>query len=204
MQKLTIVDLDHARSLLDSRGPGAMYDFFSAKGYKYATLANGVAKGNSVAGAVAINYMLQTASDLGVSVPPEVVDKIKFELASAYHGELQKILMRDGVLEVDIDHIAGWGIHTDVLEKYGVGPDGWTLNSVFLVMEPGSREPYWRIVLDSAGDVQKELKLAVQTNVMMSTSSAIGPEENRKLAKSWIDRVSSPSGTLTFSALKIK
>ncbi|VVO88756.1 hypothetical protein PS874_02061 [Pseudomonas fluorescens] len=197
MQKLTIVDLDQARSLLDSGGPGAMYDFLSAKGYKYATLANGVAKGNSVAGAVAINYLLQTASELGVSLSPEVVDKIKFDLASAYHGELKKILLKDGVVEVDIDHIGGWAIHTEVLKKYGVSPDGWTLNSVFLVMEPGSREPYWRIVLDSAGNVQKELKLSVQTDIMMSTASTIGPEENRKLAKSWIDRVDSPSGTWT-------
>ncbi|QAY88989.1 hypothetical protein [Pseudomonas sp. ACM7] len=64
-QGLTVVELDHAKSLLSSAGPGAMYDYLAAKGYKYAVLANGVAKGDSVAGEVAINFMKMTASDAG-------------------------------------------------------------------------------------------------------------------------------------------
>jgi hypothetical protein len=197
MEKLTGEDLDNAQRLLDSKGPGAMYDFLSAKGYKYATLANGVAKGNSVAGAVAINFIMQTASASGVHLSPEIIDKLKFTLAGAYLGKLREKFEKYGVVDIDINYIEGWGIHNDALPMYGVVPEGWTLYAVFSVMKPESRESYWGVVLDSAGNVQKELELAVQTDRMMSTASVIGPEENRKLAKSWIDRVDSPSGTWT-------
>ncbi|MCX2898529.1 S8 family serine peptidase [Pseudomonas mandelii] len=203
MQKLTVGDLEQARRLLGSDNPGGMYDFLSAKGYKYATLANGVAKGNSVAGAVAINFMMETASELGVSLSPELVGKIKFDLAEAYLKKLEGYVSRSALVPFDISFEDAWSIHTEILLKYGLSAEAWTLNNVFLILKPGSQATYWTIVLDSAGNLQYELRLAAQTDVLMSMASAIGPEENRKLARSWIDRVDSPSGTLTFlSSLK--
>ncbi len=51
-QELNATDLSHAKNLLTSQGPSGMYDFLASKGYKYPTLANGVARGNSIAGVV--------------------------------------------------------------------------------------------------------------------------------------------------------
>lgn len=44
-QKLSLHDLERAKGLLETVGPAAAYDYLSAKGYRYAVLANGVAKG---------------------------------------------------------------------------------------------------------------------------------------------------------------
>lgn len=139
-QELNVTDLDHARSLLKSQGPGAMYDFLSAKGYKYATLANGVAKGNSVAGAVAIDFLKLTASEEGVSLSLENLENIRFQLADEYISTLSQKLKNgtNGVLSSDIDHIEAWSFHTKVFKEYGLTANAWTLNTVFLVMAASS------------------------------------------------------------------
>src|SRR5207253_7030060 len=120
-QVLTIADLDHARNLLRSQGPSSMYDFLSAKGYKYATLANGVAKGNSVAGEVAINFMKLTAANMGAPMLPESIDAVRFEMAGAYIEKLlDKLRKNNGVLSSDIDHKEAWRFHTDVFKTNGL------------------------------------------------------------------------------------
>lgn len=57
MMKLSHSDIELASELLTKEGPSAMYDKLAEKGDKYAVLANGVARGNSIAGVAAINYM---------------------------------------------------------------------------------------------------------------------------------------------------
>lgn len=60
--QLNAADLACARELLaahqESKDPSPMYDFLASKGDRYARLANGVAKGDSIAGAMAIHYLL--------------------------------------------------------------------------------------------------------------------------------------------------
>jgi len=50
MIRLELADVQEARRALDEHGPSAMYDVLAAKGDQYAVLANGVARGDSVAG----------------------------------------------------------------------------------------------------------------------------------------------------------
>ncbi|MHC8301726.1 hypothetical protein [Pseudomonas sp. ZS1P83] len=196
---LTVADLEHARNLLASQGPGPMYDFLSAKGYKYATLANGVAKGNSVAGEVAINFMKLTATKMGAPISPDGVDEIRSQMAAEYINTLLGKLKKSNlVLTSDINHKEAWEFHTKVFERNGLTADAWTLNSVLSIMSERSREGYWQAALDAAGSLPAELSLAARTDVLMSTASSAGTEQNRKLAKNWINRVDSPSGTLTF------
>lgn len=74
---LTLAEIESARRILESSGPKAMYDFFSAKDYKYANLANGVAKGDSLSGAAALNFMQVTASASGSPLSEVQVGNIK-------------------------------------------------------------------------------------------------------------------------------
>lgn len=50
-------DLERAAALLDSEGPAAAYDVLAGAGSKYAILANGVAKEDTLAGVSAVSYM---------------------------------------------------------------------------------------------------------------------------------------------------
>jgi subtilisin-like proprotein convertase family protein/Ca2+-binding RTX toxin-like protein len=198
-QELKMSDLDYAKGLLASKGPEEMYDYLAAKGYKYATLANGVVKGDSVAGEVAINFMKLTASDLNRAMSDSDVNRVRQQMADAYINVLvDKVDKGTGTLTSDINHREAWDFHSKIFKENGLPADAWTLNSVLLVMSQRSREGYWQAALDAAGSLPAELSLAARTDVLMSTASSAGTEQNRKLAKSWINRIDSPSGTLTF------
>ncbi|MBD8147980.1 S8 family serine peptidase [Pseudomonas fluorescens] len=197
-QQLTAVDLEQAKRILDSSGPSAAYDFLSGKGYKYATLANGVAKGNSLSGEAAINFMKVTADASGHPLSDVDVNRIRKDMANGYIEALRaKLNNASGVLNSDINYDEAWNFHRNVFNTNGLSVDAWTLNSVFSVITESTREAYWQTVLESAGDVSKELILAANTDKMMSLATTISTDDNKKLAKGWIDRVDSPSGAYT-------
>ena len=89
VQQLNQSDLNAAKSLLNSSGPAAMYSYLESKGYKYATLANGVAKGDSLAGEAAIGYMKETAEREGHPMSDADVDSVRRDMASGYLDSLQ-------------------------------------------------------------------------------------------------------------------
>jgi len=68
------------------------------------------------------------------------------------------------------------------------------LNSVLSNITENTRESYWQNVLDSAGDIKKELLLAINTVQLMSLATVAGSGANKELAQSWINKVDSPTG----------
>ncbi len=174
-----------------------MYDYLASKGYKYAVLANGVAKGDSVAGEVAINFMKMTASEAGHVMSEDDVNLIRRQMASEYVNTLSGNLDAKGIVSADITHDEAWSFHRKVFNNNGLPADAWTLNAVFQVMGEGSRESYWQSVLESAGSVWRELELSAGTDKLMSLATRIGTAETKQAATSWINRVDSPSGVGT-------
>lgn len=196
-QELSQADLDSARLLLESSGPSAAYDFLAKQGYTYATLANGVARSNSIAGVVAISFMNVTAARVGVPISSVDVDRILNEMASGYISALSsKVDQVSGVLVEDISYKDAWAFHEEVFVRNGLTVDAWTLNSVLKVITEETREIYWKDVLASAGDGVEEAFLAIKTDKLMSLASSIGSSENKEIAKSWLSRIDSPSGML--------
>lgn len=84
MIRLEASDVDKARSALAQHGPAAMYDILAAKGDQYALLANGVARGDSVAGVAAISYMKVVAADAGRPLVESDIDAIRVSMAQGY------------------------------------------------------------------------------------------------------------------------
>lgn len=195
-QALSKVELDRAEALLESAGPSAMYEYLAAKGYRYAELASGVSKGDTLAGAAAISFMKMTASNAGTPVSDADVARILKQMAGQYILALNKKLegTESGTLSSDVTHDEAWKFHSSVFKANGLPEDAWTLNSVFSNITESTRETYWKTVLDSAGDIKKELMLAINTVQLMSLASVAGSEANKTLAQGWINKVDSPTG----------
>ncbi len=68
------------------------------------------------------------------------------------------------------------------------------MSSVLSNITENTRESYWQNVLDSAGDIRKELLLAINTVQLMSLATVAGSGANKELAQSWINKVDSPTG----------
>lgn len=100
----------------------------------------------------------------------------------------------DSPISSDVTHQEAWGFHTKVFEDNGLSKDAWTLSSVLSNITENTRESYWQNVLDSAGDIRKELLLAINTVQLMSLATVAGSGANKELAQSWINKVDSPTG----------
>jgi hypothetical protein len=160
------------------------------------SLANGVAKGDTFAGATAISFMKMTASNIGAPVSDADVARILNQMARGYLSALDSKLETNGgsPISSDVTYQEAWGFHTKVFEDNGLSKDAWTLNSVLSNITENTRESYWQNVLDSAGDLKKELLLAINTVQLMSLATVAGSGANKELAQSWINKVDSPTG----------
>lgn len=197
MSGLTKEDLEKARNILDSKGVGDMYDYMAMKGDRYAILANGVAKGNSIAGLAAINFMRRTEADAGRPMSEADVEQVRLEMGKAYL-ELQERRVSEGRAGGDPDHMEVWTFHSKVFEGLGRSKDAWTLNAVFELTYPERRESYWKEVLDAAGSPVSELWLSIRTDSIMANTTAMAPDDLRPLAKYWKSRIDSPGAIASF------
>jgi subtilisin-like proprotein convertase family protein len=186
-------DVKRARELFESQGVGDMYDYLASRGDRYAVLANGVAKGESLAGIIAIDFMRRTERDAGRLMQDADVETVRLKMAEAYLGLLDR-KVEEGTIGVQANHKEVWDFHTEVFESLGRSRDAWTLNTIFELKDPKARDGYWEMVLDAAGKPVAELKLAASTDMQISYATAMAPVELRAQARSWLSRIDSPEG----------
>lgn len=172
-----------------------MYDFLIAKGDRYATLANGVARGNSIAGGMAIHYLESVAASHNQPINEGQLNDIRFAMAHGYLDMQQDRLDKSGdTIYGDINHKQAALFHNRVFREFVLPPEAWTLDPVFKAIDEKSRPVYWEQVLNAAGKPVEELKLSVDTYQKMALSSKLAPDEIQKSSQEWFARVDSPSG----------
>ncbi len=170
-----------------------MYDLLARKGDRYAVLANGVVRGDTIAGVAAINYMKSVAADAGTPMGEAQVDAVRLGMAHAYLSALNANVVA-GVVKGPLPQTDIARFHREVFVGNGYPESAWTLHSVFMAMPQASHQTYWEQVLSSAGDLRKEVELSARTHYLMGQSSVMGPSTVRAAARDWIRRVESPSG----------
>jgi hypothetical protein len=168
---MTQPDIDQARYILEHRGPSAMYNHLTNFGDRYAKLADGVAQGNTLSGVAALEFMEHTAEQKGITLTAGKVDEIRFHMANGYLDTLQNILndpKSNGMVIRDITAAEARVFHDRVFEDASLGIDAWTLNTPFRLLGDEAAQHYWEDILDSAGDREKELGLALETMARMA------------------------------------
>ncbi|MCU1732404.1 MULTISPECIES: proprotein convertase P-domain-containing protein [unclassified Pseudomonas] len=133
MAKLTMQDIESARALLHSEGPAAMYDYLAAQGDRYAVLANGVVKVDSIAGVAALSYMKSVAKDAGAPLDDIGISKIMFNMGAGYLDN-RIANMEGGVVDTDIDYEGATILHNETFEGVGLPHEAWTLHAVLDVL----------------------------------------------------------------------
>ncbi|CNJ21697.1 putative serine protease [Yersinia intermedia] len=198
--QLNAADLACARQLLEahkeSKDPSPMYDFFASKGDRYAILANGVAKGDSIAGAMAIHNMESVGGRHNKHLTETDIKYIRYDMAHGYLDTQQNRLDESltGIIYGDIGHEQAAQFHNSVFEMHGLPPEAWTLTEVFNAMTEDSRPIYWEQTLSTGGRPFEELKHSFKTYQLMAYSSSFGPDDTQKSTRQWLDRMDSLPG----------
>ncbi|MCB5307989.1 S8 family serine peptidase [Yersinia massiliensis] len=192
--RLTAAELACAKEILDSKkDPALMYEYLISKGDRYASLANGVARGDSIAGEAAIGYLKNIAASHNQLVTEELINKIRFDMASEYL-DLQYSRLEDSTNSIsgDINHKEAGKFHNVVFKKYDLPPEAWTLEPVLKVMPVEQREGYWQRVLNSAGNPSEEILLSINTVKMMIGELSNSPASEQPKIHQWLRTILDP------------
>lgn len=169
MQNLSNEDIERYRHQIKAEGQKGIiktYEELEQKGYRYATLAKNVVKGNSPAGVIALEHMNTVAqSNWGRALTKIELDKVYHHTAQAYLDFLGKQINQDspGNSMREISYLEAQTIHDTLFEEMELGKEAWTLYLPFKLMTEAEQILYWEDVLNSAGSNLKEVALAART-----------------------------------------
>jgi Ca2+-binding RTX toxin-like protein len=182
--------LAHASKLLEAGGPAAMYDYLASEGYRYAILANGVAKGDSLAGDAALTFLKATAREIGKPLSIETVNSIRHDMAAKYLESLfQQADSNYGKTIGEIDYTVALKFHTKVFGDHGLPASGWTLFTPLMMMNEESRGVYWEDVLRRAGTVEGEIVISTMTVNFLSQAYVMGEPAQTIAIRTWFGRM---------------
>lgn len=176
-QTLNQADLNNAREILASGDVSGAYQYLADRGYQYAALADGVATGDTFAGAVALGHLTDTARDQhGRHLSMSEIDAIRAHLADGYIEILQAQLDQNGSVTTDINANLAWDLHNDTFPEHGLGADAWTLNTPFALMDQATRDRVWADILNGDGTASVAEFMIEQWNSDNADASATAGE----------------------------
>ncbi len=198
---LTQQNLTEANSLLTAGNINGFYQYFSDRGYKYPTLAQGVLNADTLSGAAAIAYLKQSAAASGNPLTDAALAQIKFDMAQGYlkalDTQIKDPLNLSGTITADLGADATWAFHTAAFEKNGLNANAWTLDTPFQMLTATGREQYWQSILSTPPVVSAQFWTGDRTVAGMWFFSQFSADPNVKAqAQTWLDKMSTSYGAL--------
>ena len=132
---LSSAQLSQYGQMLDSGRIGEFYDALKGEGYQYAGWAGGVARGDTLTGASALQYLSGSAlmglgSDACKNLSQWQIDGIRQSMAEGYLRTLQDIAKRSGgYVDRDVRLDETRDFHERAFDRNGLGIDNWTLKT---------------------------------------------------------------------------
>ena len=185
-----------------------VYDTLNGQGYNYAGWAAGVARGDSITGLSALDFLQGTAL-MGLSgetcrnLTPTQIDKIRVDMATGYLETL-KVIANDsgGIVTRDVNYKETEAFHKDALQSSGLTLDTWTLKTPFDLIRQtqgdAAAERLWEHMRDTGGTgidaISDSTGLLWETREFLKSTD---PEVVRR-AQNWMDHV---PGLLTWDQI---
>ncbi len=186
---LTQYDLHCARYLLMDNGNNTIpaYEFLAIKGDRFAKLALGVVRQDTISGRAAVIYLKDVAEEYGVSID---INLIPSTVLNNYIKIQQTRLDRSDneVIYGDIDHKQAAQIHEDAFKEYGLPAKAWTLEPIFKVLPESEHEPFWQNTLKPK-DVADETLFAFNTAKMMIGQLETAPAALQPDIHDWLWKI---------------
>ncbi len=199
---LTNQQLNSYRDRINSGGLEQVRQVYSelyAKGYNYAGWALGVAKGNTLTGLAALDFLQGTAL-LGLdsvtcrNLSQNEIDLIRIDMGRSYVNSLIAITrLGDGTLSRDVKFDEVSNFHKGVFTKYNLTLTNWTLNTPMELIRQteGSAavEAMWQRIRDTGGG---GLDGTVASMMLLNKVGRLAFSEDSRIrdaALQWMDSV---------------
>ena len=162
---LTVAQIDAYDKLIQANGVGAVKQVYGElydKGFQYAGWAKGVAKGDSVTGQAALEFLDATAlmgygGQAAKNLSQTQIDKVRISMARQFLSALKVIADRsDGVVNRDVTFAEAKAFHTLAFQENGLAIGNWTLTIPFDLITskygPSQAEATWQSLRDTGGE----------------------------------------------------
>jgi hypothetical protein len=205
-QTITNQQLDQYLTLIQTGGveqARLVYDALNAQGYRYAGWAAGVARGDSITGVSALDFLQGSAlmgagGDACRNLTQVQVDEIRVNMALGYLQTLSAIATDSGgSVDRDVSYKETAAFHDAAFQQSGLTLDNWTLKTPMdlIVQTQGedAAEGAWERVRDTGGtgldSIMESTWLLNQVGRQMSSPD---PEIAQK-AQAWMNEVPGPA-----------
>lgn len=187
--RITQYDLDCARQILmdNDNNPIPAYEFLASKDDRFAKLALGVIREDTISGRAAVTYLESVANEYGVSININVIPSTVIN----NYIDIQQTRLDDSGNEViygDIDHKQAGKIHEDAFKEYGLPAKAWTLEPIFKVLSESESEEFWQDTLKQK-DVADETLFAFNTAKMMIGQLETAPAALQPDIHDWLWKI---------------
>ncbi|GAA4351447.1 hypothetical protein GCM10023165_39660 [Variovorax defluvii] len=195
---LTLSKLDQYGALLQAGDVDGFYKALIDEGYKYAGWAEGVARGDTLTGASAREYLNGSAlMGLGIDACKDLsfqkTEKIVYDMADGYFKTLRNIAENsEGVLNRDVSFKETYSFHEKAFKDNNLGIDNWTLKTPFDIIKETqgeqAAEERWEKLRDTGGTGWDGLWESVRLSKEMG-QHAFSPDSSiSDRAREWMDK----------------
>jgi len=127
-------------------------------GDKYAVLANGVARGDTLIGKAALRHMEEIANRSGKCLSEEDINKIRFDMAKSYLEVRADKSDAEDYTQLTWEEAQDF--HREVFRSNGFPEKSWTMEVPLNVLSKETNDDLWGKILDSAGDSDAEFQVS--------------------------------------------
>lgn len=169
------------------------------KGYNYAGWAQGVAKGDTLTGAAALDFMKGTAlmgldAQACQNLSQKTIDAIRKEMAEGYVNTLIKIAeTNENRLDRDIWFSETRDFHKDVFRNYDLSLSNWTLNTPMELVRKtegdAAVEALWQRIRDTGGEGLAGIRASLGLLNKVGHLAFSADPSIRDAATDWMDNV---------------
>ncbi len=138
-----------------------IYDYLESEGSKYAVIANGLIKEQSLSGKVASNFIDTELEKNGINESKIILDKLKLDLAEETILTFISRSDSDGVIKGDLTSQETQRIHYNAFERNGISRYGWTLTIPYQILPESGHKEIHLEMLKSAGNDQAEFQFSI-------------------------------------------
>lgn len=175
------------------KNPQILYDYFEANNEQYGIIPNGLVKGDSYAGKMATNYLVEKARKDNIILDSNMLKKVQLTVAiNTCKVELSKFknknteVLRERLTAEDVKKI-----HKDSFVELGLSEDYWTLSTPFKIIPPEEHDEIYSEMLLNSGNNQSEVEYGLYLMDKMIISIKNNPSKEKfNMFLEWANTVS--------------
>lgn len=177
----------------EDRAPHILYDYLEANGEMYGVIPNGLVRGDSYAGKMATNYLVERAKQYNIKLDHKDLKRIQVKVALETgqklldkFGDEKTTVLRKKFTIRDIEDI-----HDNAFTSLNLPKDAWTLSIPLEIISPEKHNQIYSEMLLNSGSNQNEVEFGLYLMDEMMTEIIKNPSKEKfNLFVEWANTVS--------------